>query len=276
MENIKENLIKFLAQNNAVSVSFKRNLAKEYLQIAALDFIYSHKVYGQLVFYGGSCLKHCHDLPRLSEDLDFVDLKKEIDIADLAADLKNYFFKTSGIEIKTTVQKFRIYLKFPILRELGLADKSESELLFLKVEIFTGFDFCGAFKTEIIPIFKYSRSILVKSFDLPTLMATKIRAVFHRKWEKTDKSGKVAAKVKGRDYFDLMWYLQKGISPNLDCIENIKDTADLKKKLMKAIAKVDEKSIYIDLEPLLADANFIKNLSKTIKQILITQVKAIK
>ncbi len=275
MENIKENLKKILRESGTNNISFKRNMAKEYLQAVALDFIYSHKDYGALVFYGGSCLKHCHDLPRLSEDLDFVDLKNKIDIVRLAGDLKDYFARTAGIEVKTAIQKFRIYLKFPILRELGLAELGESDLLFLKVEIFSGFDFCKNYKTEIVPIFKYNRSLLLKSFDLPTLMATKIRAVFMRKWEKTDKAGKITAKVKGRDYFDLMWYLEKKIKPNLDCIEGIENMADLKTKLIASINRVDEKSVYTDLEPLIANAKFLKNLSKNIKQILTAQISSL-
>lgn len=275
MENIKENLAKFLRESGRKNISFGRNLAKEYLQIAALDFIYSHKDYGKLVFYGGSCLKHCHGLPRLSEDLDFVDLRKQIDIGKLAADLKNYFAKTGGIEIKTAIQKFRIYLKFPVLRDLGLAERGESDLLFLKIEIFSGFDFCRDFKIEIVPLFKHNRSLLVKTFDLPTLMATKIRAVFLRKWEKTDKSGKTLARVKGRDYFDLMWYLEKKIIPNLKCVESVKDLPDLKSKLAAAVQKADAKSIYLDLEPLIADANFVKKLSKNIKPILLSQITSL-
>ena len=271
---MKENLLKLLAEKNVKNMSFKRNLAKEYLQIIALDFIYSHKDYGQMVFYGGSCLKHCYGLPRLSEDLDFVDLRKTVKIDQLANDLKEYFAKIGNIEVKATVQKFRIYLKFPILRELGLVGGDEPDFLFLKVEVFNAFDFCKTFKTEIIPVFKHNRSLLIKTFDLPTMMATKIRAVFLRKWEKTDKKGDLLMKVKGRDYFDLMWYLQKKITPNLGCIENIKDAADLKDKLIGAIDKVDSKSILLDLEPLIEDMVFLNNLSKNIKLILINQIKS--
>lgn len=275
MESIIEKLKKILRDADIKNISFKRNLAKEYLQVVALDFIYSNKDYGALVFYGGSCLKHCYGLPRLSEDLDFVDLSKKTNMGRLAADLKDYFAKTGGIEVKTATQKFRIYLKFPILRDLGLAERGESDLLFLKIEIFSGFTFCKNYKTEIVPLFKYSRSLLIKAFDLPTLMTTKIRAVFLRKWEKTDKSGKITAKVKGRDYYDLMWYLEKKTKPNLDCIESVENIADLKIKLIAAISRADEKSVYTDLEPLIADANFVKKLSKNIKVILTAQINAL-
>ena len=67
---------------------------------------------------------HCYYLPRLSEDLDFVDLKKKIDIPELAEDLERYFKKNTDLKVKAVSQKFRIYLKFPVLHELGLASIS--------------------------------------------------------------------------------------------------------------------------------------------------------
>ena len=76
MEIIKSYLKKLLAESVAENNLFKRNLLKEYLQIVVLDYIYSHPIYSQLSFYGGSCLSHCYKLPRLSEDLDFVDIEK--------------------------------------------------------------------------------------------------------------------------------------------------------------------------------------------------------
>jgi len=262
-----------LNQAPSLNKLFLRNLLKEYLQILVLDFIYSHKKYSQLIFYGGSCLKHCFGLPRLSEDLDFVDLKAKINLIELAKDLKNYFIKETDLTLKTNVQKFRIYLKFPLLYQLDLAQKGASDLLFLKVEIFSNFDFCQNYKTEIIPLFKFNKSTLIKTFDLETLMSTKIMAVLHRKWEKTDKTGRVLAKIKGRDYFDLMWYLQKEIKPNLKCIEQVKSIKELKAKLLKLIEQVDAKSIKFDLEPLIKDVVFVKNLSKEIKGILKREVQ---
>ncbi|KKR75173.1 MAG: hypothetical protein UU18_C0012G0014 [Parcubacteria group bacterium GW2011_GWB2_40_8] len=97
-------------------------------------------------------------------------------------------------------------MKFPILNELGLGSGSESDILILKLEIFNDFIFCKKYQTQIKPLFKFNRSILVKTFDLPTLMSTKIRALLYRKWEKKNKDGEVIISVKGRDYFDLMWY----------------------------------------------------------------------
>ena len=268
METIKPVLKNIIEDSPSRNNMFKRNLLKEYLQIVVLDFIYSHPTYSQLLFYGGSALAHCFDLERLSEDLDFIDEKKKINVAKLSKDLEEYFGKRTDLEVKTTVQKFRIYLKFLILRELGISTRDETDTLFLKVEVYSEFDFCKSYKTDIRPVFKYNRSILIKTFDQATLMATKIRVIFFRKWEKTDKQGRTTVKVKGRDYFDLLWYLQKGIQPNLSCIEGFDSMKDLKKKLLTMIASIDSKSIQLDLEALIDNPNFVKNISKNMKTIL--------
>jgi len=267
MEPAKATLQNLLKTSPSPNRIFQRNVIKEYLQVLALDFIYSDKKYSGLVFYGGSSLVHCHGLQRLSEDLGFVDLKKTILLPELAAALEKYFKDKTDLNAKTSLRKFRITLKFPLLRELGLADRSESDFVNLRVEVFRKFSYCK-FKTEMIPLFKMNKSILVRTFDLPTLMATKINAVLHRKWEKTDKRGGVLQKVKGRDYFDLMWYLQKEIKPNLDCVGGVDNLVMLKNGLLKSLGRADSRSIRLDLESLIEDQGFVKKLSRNIKEII--------
>ncbi|MBA4418137.1 MAG: hypothetical protein C0392_09545 [Syntrophus sp. (in: bacteria)] len=268
MEIIKPILASIISESPSRNNLFKRNLLKEYLQIVVLGFIYSHKDYSQLLFYGGSALALCFDLQRLSEDMDFIDETKKINVSKLAKDLEEYFSKRTDLQAKTTVQKFRVYLKFPILHDLGISTREETDDLFLKVEVFSEFDFCTKYSTDIRPIFKYNRSILIKTLDISTLMATKVRAILFRKWEKTDKQGNTTVKVKGRDYFDLLWYLQKGITPNLSCIEGFESMKELKDKLLEIVACIDSHSIQLDLDALIADPNFVNNIGKNMKAIL--------
>ena len=272
MEIFKPLLKNIIAESTASNGLFKRNLVKEYLQVVVLDYIYSRPNYSGLVFYGGSCLSQCFGLPRLSEDLDFVDEKTKINITEFAGEIESYFKKNTDLEVKAVAQKFRIYLKFSILHDLGLSKKGETDLLFLKIEIFSRFDFCTKYQTEIRPFFRFNRSILIKTFDLSTLMATKIRAVIYRKWEKTDKQGNATVRAKGRDYFDLMWYLERGVKPNLACIENADNLEELKNKLLDVISKADEKSIRLDLEAFIDDQEFVKKLSKEMKGILVREI----
>jgi predicted nucleotidyltransferase component of viral defense system len=268
METIKPVLKNIISESPSRNNLFKWNLLKEYLQIVVLDFVYSHPAYSQLLFYGGSALAHCFGLERLSEDLDFIDEKKKISVSRLAKDLEDYFLKRTDLPVKTTVQKFRIYLKFPILHDLGLTTREETDTLFLKVEVYTDVDFCESYTTDIRPVFKFNRSLLIKTLDPPTLMATKVRAILFRKWEKTNKQGKTTVKVKGRDYFDLLWYLRKGIQPNLSCIEGFENMKDLKEKLLSVIARIDSRSIQLDLDALIDNPNFVKNMSRNLKAIL--------
>src|SRR3989344_4400771 len=242
------------------------------MQIVVLDYIYSHRVYGKLVFYGGSCLAQCHGLPRLSEDLDFVDLTGSIDTNALANDLLRYFKDMTDVTVTSILQKFRITLKFPILHELGLAIASESDLLILKLEIFKDDGLLREGPIEKLPVFKMNRSLIINTFDLPTLMSTKVRAVLHRKWEKKDKEGKVLAVVKGRDYFDLMWYLRKGVRPNLACLKEVKDMSELKQLLLVSLNKVDLMSIKYDLEAFIADDRYVTDVSTNLVNILRSEI----
>ena len=276
MEELKSELKRILADTPTSKILFRRNILKEYLQVVVLDYIFSHPVYSQLVFYGGSCLAQCYGLPRLSEDLDFVDLDGSIDTSILARDLKEYFKKKTDLEVSSTLQKFRITLKFPILHELGLGSQSDSNLLTLKIEVFRDDGLLRHCPVEKIPLFKFNRSLIVRTFDLPTLMATKIRAVLHRKWEKRSKSGGTLAVVKGRDYFDLMWYLRKGILPNMKCITEAKDIAELKNLLMAALEKVDPASIKYDLYALIADDRYVEEISGGLIGILKSEIEKLK
>ncbi|KKQ87236.1 MAG: hypothetical protein UT11_C0054G0005 [Berkelbacteria bacterium GW2011_GWA2_38_9] len=274
MIEIKNYLKTLLALESDQNVLYQRNILKEYFQIILLNYIYSDQKYSGLIFYGGSSLAHCYDLPRLSEDLDFIDSTKKIDLNILASDLKSFFDKQTDLKPIIRIQKFRIELKFPVLSDLGLISekKSESDLLIIKLEIYPDSLIVKNSQIEILPLFKFNQSMLIKTFDLPTLMATKINAILNRKWEKTDKKGNISIKVKGRDYFDLMWYLQKEVKPNIRCILGVKNIDELKTQLLTQIDQIDTRSIYLDLEALIKDHQFTQNLSKNIKEILKKEV----
>jgi predicted nucleotidyltransferase component of viral defense system len=259
-----------LREKETASTVFRRNLVKEYLQILILSFLYSHEDYRNLVFYGGSSLRHCYGLPRLSEDLDFVDIEKRIELLGLAEDLRKFFFNKYEVKVEAKVQKFRCTLKFPVLHVLSLAKSQESNLLFSKIEVYSELGFCKEYGVEIRPLFKFGEALLLKTFNLPTLMATKIRAIMHRKWERTTKNGRILAEVKGRDYYDLMWYLEQGVKPNLRCIEGITEEPELYEELIKIVRRINPQSIKYDLEGLVEDPGFLDTLKNNIKEVLIS------
>ena len=113
-----------------------KNAIKEYLQFPVLAFIYSKKEYQDFIFMGGSALRIIHGLPRLSEDLDFdlpLDTYHNLDLNVLGEEIKKYFRDQFLLNISFRVQgKIRLYLKFQILKDLGLADGgSESDYLLM-------------------------------------------------------------------------------------------------------------------------------------------------
>jgi len=263
-------ILKKIVEDNPERPHFYvRNLLRQYLQVLILEYIYSSKKYNNLFFYGGTCLALCYNLPRLSEDLDFVDEKGNTNMEILASDVKAFLGKSLDLEIGVKIQKSRIYFKFPILKELGLSEeKWGSNLLFVKLEIFSEFGFCKNFNKEFKPLFKFNRSVLLKTFDLSTLMSTKILAVLNRSWQKKDKKGNVLTQVKGRDFFDLMWFLQNNVEPNYDCLKDILSKEELKLRLLEKIDNVDTKSIAFDLENFVEDVGFARNLGENIRDVL--------
>lgn len=236
-----------------------RNLLKETLQHYVLDFIYSSLWGTDFIFTGGTCLRFCFDLPRLSEDLDF-DIKnyKKFSINDFCESLSNYFVKThqyKDFSYKIAKNKMQVYLKFPIMEALDLRkNSSESPILFLRLDINPlGSNY---FSEEVTLISKDNFNFIIKRYSLADLFASKISAVLERTYKKG--KGDIVT-FKGRDYFDLIWFLQKKIQPNYQRLEDIigvkKD--QLIKAVDKKVAKINIKYLKEDLQPLFKESGFV-------------------
>ena len=136
------NNLQGIVQKNKDQASdlFLRNLLKEALQAYTLNFIYGSTYGEKFLFKGGTCLRFCFDLPRLSEDLDF-DIKnyQEFNVEKFCDDVKDYFTKQlqyKEIGTKIAGNKKQIFLKFPVMSQLGLAkSRSESNILFLRIDL---------------------------------------------------------------------------------------------------------------------------------------------
>jgi len=244
---------------------------KEYLQYPVLNYLYNSRQYKDLVFTGGSCLRICFNGPRLSEDLDFDLLPEkydELDLHKLAKELKNIFETKYLFPLETKCQgKMRIYLKFPVLRELELASIQESDLLYVKLEFSPASS--KRLKTELTPISRYNYNFMAKNYPLPALMAKKINAFLARTWFKGKEN---EIDIKGRDFYDLFWYLQKGIQPDFASLDKkikTKDFAQLKKILLDRIEKkATARKLSYDLKNFFPDQNFIDDFCKNYKAII--------
>jgi predicted nucleotidyltransferase component of viral defense system len=188
----------------------KRVTLKEFLQAYTLDFLYNHPVYRKLNFYGGTCLHILYGLNRLSEDID-LDNSNGIDLSDLEGDLLTFFRTNIGyadVTAKTQQGEWgirRTTLKFPILYTLGLTPHI-NEPLHLKVEVSQHKQISIIRKT---PVLVYGRSFVAAHFSLETMMAGKMLACLERNFQK----GSNGAEIKGRDFYDLLWFMQQKVRP---------------------------------------------------------------
>lgn len=220
------------------SDAYIRNALKEYLQVYVLNYLYTTDQYKQsLIFTGGTCLRHCFNLNRLSEDIDF-DQLSPVDIKQLANDLLGYFSKKylyNDLKVSIKQRGRQLLLKLPVLRALKLVTQSESDLLYVKLDISLSESKNFQTKTTLKNI--YGFNYVMRHYSLSDLMSGKIAAVLTRQrfWGESNQ-----ATIKGRDYFDLLWFLDKQIIPNLQRINDlIKENLSSKELVDRLNEKVD-------------------------------------
>lgn len=188
----------------------KRIVLKEALQALLLDFVYNHREYRALHFYGGTCLHMIYGLNRLSEDID-LDNSQGIEVGNMPADLSDFVTSRLGyrdVAVKSQQSKsgiMRVTLRFPVLFELGLST-NQDEMLHLKMEISHHLQIAVIKHT---PVMHYGRSFVPSHFSLETMMAGKMLACLERSFE----VGRTGTLIKGRDFYDLLWFMQQRVLP---------------------------------------------------------------
>jgi len=267
IENIKKELLNHSGKSNIIKIWY----IKEYLQIIILKQIYELEFAKNLIFYGWTSLRFLFWLNRLSEDLDFI-WKDFLKFEELWDNLKKYFEK-NNIKVNFKVQKFRIILNFKDFSTNFWINYKNSKDLYIKIEISDNFDFCQKYETKIYPIFKFNQSLIIRSLDKSSLFWTKLNAVLYRNWEKQIWENHIS--VKWRDIYDLFWYLSNNISPNINCIEWVKDITDLKNKLIEIIKKIDFKEVVLDVENFLEDENLVEFIKNNWKKYILEKIKDI-
>ncbi len=209
--------------NNAILAMLKKyscrtsneyeNALKEIIQEIALLGLWRAKFFEHAAFYGGTALRILYGLDRFSEDLDFTLLRKKnnFDLTsylnairdelnsmgfDVFIHVKNKKKQTaiaSGF-IKAGTQEHMIRIDVP--QQLTQKLHRDS-LLEIKMEVDT--DPPGNFKVEAKTLLQpIPFSILTLS--LPDLFAGKVHAILERSWK---------GRVKGRDYYDFIWYISQ-------------------------------------------------------------------
>lgn len=205
---------------------------REIMQEIALAGLQRAGFFEKAAFYGGTALRIFYNLDRFSEDLDFSLLEP-----DEKFSLEPYFeavvkeFEALGISVSiqekkksTTSNVESAFLKSgTVWKELVLEDvvpqMGVGVLPNVKIKIEVDRKPPLGFETEEKLLLR-PFSFYVKCFKMPSLFAGKMHALLFRKWIK---------RVKGRDWYDLEWYIKKGIPLDLDhFLLRAQDTGDWK------------------------------------------------
>lgn len=256
MNRVVEQMLQRVPQGSTAEGS---QALREVMQEIALAGLYRRGFFGKAAFYGGTCLRIFHQLPRFSEDLDFSLLQ-----SDAAFSLQPYLrgleeeFAALGISVevnlKTNTTQSAIVSAFlkttTTIVQLAIGG---TRMLKIKLEVDT--DPPLGFQTEE-QLLLQPYSFYVKCFCLPDLFAGKMHAVLFRQWQQ---------RVKGRDWFDLEWYVRQGIPLHLDHLaERARQsghwpvdqafTADtLQTLLAERINRLDVAQARVDIERFIAD-----------------------
>lgn len=174
-----------------------RNLAREYLQARILGALQRAGAMIPLAFQGGTALRFLYAHGRYSEDLDF-SLEGERQAYDFRGFLQAVRAELAPegypVELKVSDQKtvHSAFIRFPgLLHDLGLSQQ-RSEGLAVKLEVDTNPPAGAGLATTVVRRFVV---LQLQHHDPASLLAGKLHAILQRPYPK------------GRDIYDLLWYL---------------------------------------------------------------------
>jgi predicted nucleotidyltransferase component of viral defense system len=183
----------------------RRNAIHEVMQEIALAGLYRNGFFEKAAFYGGTCLRIFHSMPRFSEDMDFSLVAK----AD-SFNLEDYFpaivteFKAMGRDVTITkkVKSLTSNVESAFLKDdteiYNLAYQTERTIkVKIEVDINPPLGFLTEQKLLLQPF-----SFMTRCFVLPDLFAGKMHALLFRNWRN---------RVKGRDWYDFEWYIRNQV-----------------------------------------------------------------
>jgi len=266
-----------LDRNRQKNPLYLRNLLKEHLQYYLLNFVYNSPYAEKFLFKGGTCLRFCFDLPRLSEDLDF-DVKdfNTFSHEQFTKDIQEYFKNTlhyTDFDITISGVNRIIYLKFPMLNKLDFPvnpNKPSENLLNIRIDLAP---IAGhGFKKEISLKSTYDFSFLIRRYSLSDLYTGKLTAILTR--EKFEGKARVA-RFKGRDYFDIWWLHEKGIQWNKEYLKSLTNISSDKELVSALNAKIQEAvqkkgELKQDLLPFFENPSFVEDVVNNLGQVSFT------
>jgi len=192
---------------------------KEVMQKIILCGLSRTDFFNNVAFTGGTCLRIFHGLNRYSEDLDF-SLKTPDDNFDFKkySDSIRTELRSNGIDAEFSVKPKSSAVKsafvkantYTMLMSIPTLDNSrftvpKSEKTRIKLEIDTNPPEGANFEnvtSEVPEIF------IATAMDKESMFALKIHAILSRPY------------IKGRDYYDYLWYMENDTKINLNLLRN--------------------------------------------------------
>lgn len=203
---------------------------REIMQEIALAGLSRTDFFEKAAFYGGTALRIFYGLDRFSEDLDFslLEVNPTFSLEPYFAAIVNEF-EAQGMKVSIREKDKKIksavesaFLKSEtIWKELVLEDvvkqvgvkSNKSIKIKIEVDRIPPLRFQTEEKLMLRPF-----SFYVKCFTRSSLFAGKMHALLFRKWK---------TRVKGRDWYDMEWYIRQGIPLNTEhFLQRAKETGD--------------------------------------------------
>lgn len=256
----------------------RREALKEIVQEITLVALGRADFFSRAAFYGGTALRIFHGLERFSEDLDF-SLEKPDRSFDLAMylpavrdELGAYGFemdvdqkqKTEYRAVQSAFIKGGTLIHLVKLASIipPVSGVAANEQLKIKFEVDTDPPTGATYEV------KYRLSPIahsVRLYDPPSLFAGKLHAILCRDWEH---------RVKGRDFYDYVWYLSHNIQLNIAHLESRMrqtghwsgdrelDREELLRLLEDRFSTLDFKQAKYDVLPFIKDSRVLDLWSK--------------
>ncbi len=216
-------IIAMLDQYSCKTDDDYQNALKEIIQQIALLGLWRAKFFEHAAFYGGTALRILYQLDRFSEDLDFSLLapNNNFHLAEylnaMVVEMNAFGFEMTVSEkqkthesavksafLKANTQEHLILVNAPAAVQNRCHGRAQ-----LKIKLELDTDPPGGFITESLPVLM-PIPFWVKTYTSQDLFAGKISAVLCREWQ---------SRIKGRDWYDFLWFIQRGIPFGLGHLE---------------------------------------------------------
>ena len=248
----------------AGDTNLARCITREYLQARLLECLQENGAFVNWVFLGGTALRFLHLMPRFSEDLDFSLAEPGIEdnFTELMKKAQAVFqAEDYSVTIRARTEKTvkSAFVKFAgLLAEIGLSPH-RSEIISIKVEIDTNPPAGANFETSVV---RRHCLLNLQHYDKGSLLAGKLHAFLTRKY------------VKGRDVYDLMWYLSDGTWPEPNYLflnSALKQTGrpgpeitadNWRNEIILRVSRFDWDKVIADVRPFLERREEVKLLTR--------------